>query len=179
MLEMRIHGYGGEGIVTLAELIATAAMKTGKKVQTLPHFGVERRGAPVKALVRLSDAPIYVHSQSYQPDILLVLNIKLLDLALSQGISEQGTVITNCAHAVEVPYPSKHIDATGIAMAEKLMAGSVPFINIPLAGAMCAHLGIPFAKMRETIETKWAGKTGVRNADVAEIAYNIMRGGEK
>ena len=76
MLEMRIHGYGGEGIVTLAELIATAAMKTGKKVQTLPHFGVERRGAPVKALVRLSDAPIYVHSQSYQPDILLVLNIK-------------------------------------------------------------------------------------------------------
>ncbi|MEG1501277.1 MAG: 2-oxoacid:acceptor oxidoreductase family protein, partial [Clostridiales bacterium] len=112
---MRIHGYGGEGIVTLAELVAAAAMKTGKKVQTLPFFGVERRGAPVKALVRISDEDIWIHSQSYTPDILLILNVKLLQTAIDQGIQPEGRIVVNTNHQnLTVDYPLKTIDATDI-----------------------------------------------------------------
>jgi len=78
MLEIRFHGYGGEGIVTLAEMLASAAIKTGSQVQSLPSFGVERRGAPVKALLRISDQEIYIRSECRQPDILVVLNQKII-----------------------------------------------------------------------------------------------------
>ncbi len=179
MLEIRIHGYGGEGIVTLGELVVTAAVKTGKKVQTLPHFGVERRGAPVRALVRISDEEIYVHSQSYTPDILLLHNIKLLDAALAQGIKENGTVIVNAPEKFELNYPLKVIDATGIAIKEGLVSGGVPYINIPLAGALAAHLGLPLEAIRRAMEEKWPGKTGIRNGEVAAIAYNTILGGGK
>lgn len=180
MLEIRIHGYGGEGIVTLGELVAAAAMKTGKQVQTLPHFGVERRGAPVKALVRISDEKIYVHSHAYTPDILLLHNIKLLEAALAEGIQEKGMVIVNYPQAFPLNYPLKVIDATGIALREKLVAaGNVPYINIPLSGALAAHLNLPLAAIQEAIEEKWPGKAGQENSRVAALAYEIMLGGGK
>jgi len=178
MLEIRIHGHGGDGIVTLAELIAAAAMQTGKKVQTLPHFGVERRGAPVKALVRIADEEIWVCSASYQPDILLVFSVGELDFCLEQGIKEDGRVIINAPATPSCSYPIKAIDATGIAVAEGLVSGGIPYFNIPLSGALSYELGIPFSYMEEAIHKKWPGKAGIRNAQVASIAYEIMKAEE-
>jgi len=175
MLEIRIHGHGGDGLVTLSELIAAAAMKTGKKVQTMPHFGVERRGAPVKALVRLADEDIWVCSSSYQPDILLVFSAYELDYCLEQGIKENGRVIINATAVPACAYPIRAIDATGIAVAEGLVLGGVPFFNIPLAGALAYELGIPFTYMEEAIHKKWPGKAGIRNAQVAAVAYELMK----
>ncbi len=177
MLELRIHGYGGEGIVTLAELVAAAAMKTGKQVQTLPNFGVERRGAPVKALLRISDEEIWVHSQSYQPDMLLLHNAKLLDSAISQGIKENGRIVLNYHQDLPCAYPLKHINATEIAVQEGLVADGVPYINLPLCGAISAELHIPVEAVVEAVQQRWPGKVGKRNAEVAAIAYGVMQGG--
>ncbi len=176
MLEIRIHGYGGEGIVTLAELLAAAAIQTGKKVQALPSFGVERRGAPVKSCLRISDQDIWIHSASYEPDILLVLNNKLLDSATAQGIKKNGRIFLNSPHPVETAFSSEYIDATSIAIEEGLMASGVPFINVPLFGAFAAYLDIPFFCVEKAIADKWPAMVAIRNTRVAKIAYDTVRG---
>ncbi len=95
-LEVRIHGRGGQGSVTAAELIAVAAFYEGKHSQAFPNFGVERRGAPVEAYARISDKPIRLRSQVYQPDIVIVQDptlIKAVDLFA--GLKKDGLVIIN------------------------------------------------------------------------------------
>jgi 2-oxoacid:acceptor oxidoreductase gamma subunit (pyruvate/2-ketoisovalerate family) len=181
MLEMRLHGYGGEGVVTLAQLIAAAALKTGKQVQAMPSFGVERRGAPVVSAVRISDTEILARSQSYHPDILLVLKDKLLDLAVEQGLKEDSLIILNVPENIELPakFNKLHIikiDITGIAVSENLILRGDPTINIPSLGIIGCQLGIPLEKIQETILEKWSGKVGQRNAEVAAIAYQKMQG---
>ncbi|MCK5698636.1 MAG: 2-oxoacid:acceptor oxidoreductase family protein, partial [Candidatus Aenigmarchaeota archaeon] len=68
MKEIRIHGRGGQGSVTAAELAAVAAFADGKYSQAFPAFGVERRGAPIMAFTRISEQPIRLRSQVYEPD---------------------------------------------------------------------------------------------------------------
>jgi Pyruvate/2-oxoacid:ferredoxin oxidoreductase gamma subunit len=107
MLEIRINGFGGQGSVTLAHLLAQAALENGEQGQALPFFGVERRGAPVRAAVRMSPTTIHAHSQCDLPDYVVVMSEKLVEAAVSEGISESGTVIINAPHAEsrgESPY---------------------------------------------------------------------------
>ncbi|MBR5142470.1 MAG: 2-oxoacid:acceptor oxidoreductase family protein, partial [Methanocorpusculum sp.] len=78
MKELRIHGRGGQGSVTAAELIATAAFTAGVFSQAVPAFGVERRGAPVQAFVRFSDEKIRLRSQVYEPDYVIVQDSTLI-----------------------------------------------------------------------------------------------------
>lgn len=175
MLEIRFHGYGGEGIVTLAEMLASAAIKTGSQVQSLPSFGVERRGAPVKALLRISDQEIYMRSECQKPDILVVLNQKLLASAIEQGIKDTGRIILNNHQQLDCRYPLTCIDATKIALDENMVIGRVPFINIPLMGAVAFEIGIPWENLEQAICEKWTGKVGIRNAEVAYIGYKTIQ----
>jgi len=91
MLELRINGFGGQGSVTLAHLLAQAALENGEQGQALPFFGVERRGAPVRAAVRMSPTTIHAHSQCDRPDYVVVMSEKLTAAAVSEGITETGT----------------------------------------------------------------------------------------
>jgi 2-oxoacid:acceptor oxidoreductase gamma subunit (pyruvate/2-ketoisovalerate family) len=87
MIEVRIHGRGGQGAVTSAELMALAAIDEGKYAQAFPSFGPERRGAPVVAFLRVSDDQIRVRSKVYQPDVVVVLDPTLLDIVdVSAGL---------------------------------------------------------------------------------------------
>ncbi|MGI5892352.1 MAG: 2-oxoacid:acceptor oxidoreductase family protein [Bacillota bacterium] len=181
MLEIRLHGYGGEGIVTLAQLIAAAALKTGKQVQTMPSFGVERRGAPVLAAVRISDEEIWTRSQSYSPDLLLVLNKKLLDTAIEQGIKEDSLIILNAPadtviEEIHNRRNIKKIDITGLAVEGGLILRGAPTVNIPSFGAVGYAVGLPLEKIEEVILEKWPGKIGAKNAAIAAVAYQTMQG---
>jgi len=82
MKEIRIHGRGGQGSVTAAELLAVAAFADGKFSQAFPAFGVERRGAPVQAFTRMDDTPIRLRSQVYEPDYVIVQDPTLIELSL-------------------------------------------------------------------------------------------------
>src|SRR3972149_4694125 len=87
MIEIRIHGRGGQGAVTSAEMIALAAIEEQKYAQGFPSFGPERRGAPVVAFARVDDKPIRLRSKIYQPDVAVVLDPSLLKiLDPSQGL---------------------------------------------------------------------------------------------
>ncbi|MEQ8200471.1 MAG: 2-oxoacid:acceptor oxidoreductase family protein [Syntrophomonadaceae bacterium] len=175
MLELRINGFGGQGSVTLAHLLAQAALENGQQGQALPFFGVERRGAPVRAAVRMSPTTIHAHSQCELPDFVVVMSEKLTAAAVNEGINDAGTVIINAPFAVPVEqHPTWHVDAETIAREAELFSTDGPMINIPLFGAVCRVLDIPQDIMEQTILTKWPGQNGERNLGAAGRAYNSV-----
>lgn len=96
MREIRIHGRGGQGSVTATELLAVAAFEDGKYSQAFPAFGVERRGAPVMAFVRLNDKPIRLRSQIYEPDYVIVQDATLVDVVnVAAGARQDGIILIN------------------------------------------------------------------------------------
>ena len=174
MLELRINGFGGQGSVTLAHLLAQAALENGEQGQALPFFGVERRGAPVRAAVRMSPTTIHAHSQCELPDYVIVMSEKLTEAAVSEGMNENGTAIINSSHHVKVgSFPTWQVDADSIAQAGELFSADGLFINIPLFGAVCRVLNISQRIMEQTIINKWPGNS--RNLDAAGKAYNAVK----
>lgn len=96
MVEVRFHGRGGQGVVTCAELLSSAAIIEGKFAQSFPSFGPERRGAPVVAFLRVDEKEIRIRSQIYSPDIIVVLDPTILHLPeVTSGIKENGKIIIN------------------------------------------------------------------------------------
>lgn len=94
--EIRWHGRGGQGVVTVSRLLASAALLEGKHVQAFPEFGPERTGAPVLGFTRISDAPINVHSQVYAPDVVVVLDPTLLKTVdVTEGLKKGGKLVVN------------------------------------------------------------------------------------
>lgn len=98
MIQIRLHGRGGQGVVTAAELIAIAAFAEGWQAQAFPSFGVERTGAPIEAFVRLDKKPIRTREHVYRPDVLIIQDATLLDtIDVASGCDEKTTVIINTA----------------------------------------------------------------------------------
>lgn len=174
MLEMRIHGRGGQGVVTLAELLARAALKTGREVQTLPFFGVERRGAAVKTVVRFDSSPIKVRSLSYRPDILVLMHKNLLPIGLAEGIATGAFFVCNGEEPLPVDHEQWIVDAAGIAVKNNLTFGGEPFINVPMLGALCRILEIPLDLVEETINEQWEAKKALPNIAAARDAYEAV-----
>ena len=178
--EIRIHGRGGQGGVTAAELLAHAAFKEGKRVQAIPFFGAERRGAPVKAFARLSTEPILVRSQIYNPDYVIVLDSGLLDLVdVTEGLKKDGIVIVNTRKKPE-EVNIQHtriatVDATGIALELELLVAGLPVLNTTMLGAFArATEEVKLESVIEAIKDTWTGAAGEKNAKAAELAYERL-----
>jgi 2-oxoacid:acceptor oxidoreductase gamma subunit (pyruvate/2-ketoisovalerate family) len=100
MIEIRMHGRGGQGAVTSAELLALAAIHQGKYAQAFPSFGPERRGAPVVAFCRVDIDPIRVRTNICYPDLVMVLDPSILRLVnVSGGLKDDGILITNTKYS--------------------------------------------------------------------------------
>jgi len=96
MIEIRIHGRGGQGVVAASELLAIAFFKDGKKSQAFPNFGVERSGAPIQSFVRVSDKDILSRDHVYNPDILIIQDDSLIGKSnVFSGIKKSTLVIIN------------------------------------------------------------------------------------
>lgn len=101
-LEIRWHGRGGQGAKTASLLLADAAFATGNYVQGFPEYGPERMGAPITAYNRISDNPIRVHSNIYNPDYVVVVDQTLLEAVdVTEGLSEDGAIIVNSEKSPE------------------------------------------------------------------------------
>ena len=181
--EIRIHGRGGQGGVTAAELIARAAYKEGKWVQAFPYFGAERRGAPVRAFARISTEPILVRSQIYNPDYVLVLDESLLEVAnVTEGLKKDGIIVINTRkEPSEVDlhgYRIATVDATGIALELELLVAGLPVVNTAMVGAFAAATGeIKIESVVEAIKEEWRGAVGEKNAKAAVLAYERLKRG--
>ena len=91
--EVRFHGRGGQGAWTASLLLAQAALKENKYIQSFPAFGPERAGAPITAFTRISDDPIHIHSSIYEPDVVVVLDPTLLGPAVIEGMKSETILV--------------------------------------------------------------------------------------
>ena len=96
MIEIRWHGRGGQGAKTASLLLADAAFNTGKYIQGFPEYGPERMGAPITAYNRISDTPIRIHSNIYEPDYVVVVDDTLLEsVNVTDGLKKEGAIVIN------------------------------------------------------------------------------------
>ena len=102
LIEIRWHGRGGQGAKTASLLLADAAFNTGKYIQGFPEYGPERMGAPITAYNRISDAPITIHSNIYEPDYVVVVDDTLLSsVPVTSGLKKEGAVVINTTKTPE------------------------------------------------------------------------------
>src|SRR5487761_1639242 len=101
MFQVRFHGRGGQGVVTAAELLASAAFSEGRHAQAFPSFGSERMGAPVMSFCRIDAKPLRTHEPVSEPDALVIQDPALLQQRdLFAGLRPDGYVLVNSARAV-------------------------------------------------------------------------------
>ena len=161
MIQVRIHGRGGQGVVTAAELIAIAAFHEGRQAQAFPHFGVERSGAPIKSYARISDEPILTRERVYAPDILIIQDHTLLaETEISEGIKKDTLIIINAPHGYKSPVRliSKNIHytpATNIAL--EVIGKNI--VNTVILGALAKKTDfISLESLKEAIREKFKEK---------------------
>ncbi|SPF43017.1 Pyruvate/ketoisovalerate oxidoreductases common subunit gamma (Includes: Pyruvate synthase subunit PorC; Ketoisovalerate oxidoreductase subunit VorC) [Syntrophobacter sp. SbD1] len=175
MVEIRFHGRGGQGAVTSAELTALAAIGEGKYAQAFPSFGPERRGAPVMAFVRVSEAPIVTREKVYEPDIVIVLDPTLLKIInVEAGLKEGGVVILNTSKSVEQVRKESGlkarlatVDASKIAMETM----RVPITNTTMLGALVKVTAIiEIGSLQDPIKRRF-GPIAEKNMNACSRAY--------
>lgn len=183
MLQVRIHGRGGQGVVSAAEMLSVAAFIEGKHAQAVPSFGSERMGAPVVAFCRIDDKTIRLREPVIKPDALIVQDPTLFGaIDVLNGLSRTGYLLINTGRSVEELGIAAAIDhlppnrvctvpATEIAL--KFVKRPLP--NAVLLGALSAITGvIGMDAVIEAIQTKFPGKIGESNITAANAAYEIV-----
>jgi pyruvate ferredoxin oxidoreductase gamma subunit len=184
MFQVRIHGRGGQGVVTGAEMLSIAAFLAGQHAQAFPSFGSERTGAPVVAFCRIADTPIRLREPVMSPDALIIQDPTLLhQVDLFSGLKPDGYILINTA---------KSFEALGLAdfakgfRHERLLTVPAtelairhlgrPLPNAALLGAFAA-LGAPVTleAVNAAIERKFSGALARANVAAAADAYRVVR----
>jgi pyruvate ferredoxin oxidoreductase gamma subunit len=178
MIEIRIHGRGGQGNVAAAELLSIAAFKDGKFSQAFPSFGAERVGAPVQAFVRVDDKKIRIREDVRHPDYLIVQDENLLEtVPILDGLKPDGLIVVNSEKKPEdlqlkTTAAIETIPATEIAL--EIIGRPIP--NAIMIGAFCTITGlISLDAVQEAIMDKFPGRVGENNVAALERACEIMQ----
>jgi len=179
LVEIVIHGRGGQGSVTAANLLVAAALKDKNKgVQAFPFFGAERRGAPVKAFARISDDEIHLRSEINSPDIVIVQDESIMGLVdVLKGLKKDGKILINTTKKPDdfdfsKKYKVATVDATGIAINYDIVVGGIPVVNTTILGAIPKILDrVKLESIQEIIREKWKGEQGEQNVKATKDAF--------
>ena len=181
MQEIRFHGRGGQGTVVASILLAKAYFSAGYYVQTFPVFGVERRGAPVEAYLRLDEEKILLRCNVYAPDHAVVQDVKLLDsVDVTAGLKPGGWILINSpAQPASLDgfsgFKLACVDATGIATQNGLGTRTHPIINTAMIGAFARMMEMPPLDMiAEAIKEDIPVKTE-KNIHASREAYENVQ----
>ncbi len=175
--EIRIHGRGGQGSVTAAEVLAKAAFRDGLVSQAFPSFGSERMGAPVRAFCRLSDQPVRTRAVIEAPDYCIVQDPTLFgQVDVFSGLKPGGMAIVNTEKPDDVPLPEgcqqRAVHGTKIAM--DVIGRPIP--NMVMVGAFAGTTGlVSLESLQEAVKERFPGKVGDLNAEAVEKAYNAAK----
>lgn len=177
---MRIHGRGGQGVVTAAEMLSVAAFEEGRYAQAFPSFGSERTGAPVVAFCRISDAEIRTREPIVDPDVLIVQDATLIhQVDLFAGLRSDGFILVNSARTFdelgldELASRFRHermltVPATEIALRHI----GVPIPNTVLLGGLCAlHRVIALDALAAAVRHRFRGDQAEANVAAARAAF--------
>jgi pyruvate ferredoxin oxidoreductase gamma subunit len=175
MIEIRLHGRGGQGAVTSAELLAQAAIQQGRYAQAFPSFGPERRGAPVVAFCRIADEPIRLRTNIYTPDLVLVLDPSILRLVkVAAGLKPDGILITNTKYSAQELRKELGITHTLVTVNATRIANEVlglPITNTTMLGALLkAKPVVPVEALIEPLEKRF-GRIAAKNIAAFRRAY--------
>lgn len=184
MLQIRIHGRGGQGVVTAAEMLSVAAFEQGRHAQAFPSFGSERTGAPVVAFCRIDDKEIRLREPILAPDVLIVQDPTLLhQVDVFQGLHPDGYVLINSKRSfhdlgladIEKRYRHERlitVPATEIAL--KHLGRPLP--NAVLLGGFAALSGlITLDAVSHAIGEKFSGKVAAGNVAAAAEAFEYVK----
>ena len=178
MIEIRIHGRGGQGNVAAAELLSIAAFQDGKFAQAFPSFGAERIGAPVQAFVRIDDKKIRTREEVRNPNYLIIQDSFLIGAVpvVLDGIRPDGLILVNAEMApedlnIKTSASVETIPATEIAL--EIIGRPIP--NAIMIGAFCSLTGlVSIGAVQEAIMAKFPGRVGENNVAALERAVEIM-----
>jgi pyruvate ferredoxin oxidoreductase gamma subunit len=183
MLQIRIHGRGGQGVVTAAELLSVAAFEQGRHAQAFPSFGSERTGAPVVAFCRIDERDIRLREPILAPDVLIVQDATLLhQVDVFQGLHPEGYVLINSTRSfhdlgladIEQRYRAERlitVPATEIALRHI----GRPLPNAVLLGGFAALAGlITLDAVAHAIRDKFPGKVAEANVAAAAEAFEFV-----
>lgn len=184
MFQVRIHGRGGQGVVTAAEMLSIAAFDEGRHAQAFPSFGSERTGAPVVAFCRIADKEIRLREPIVAPDALIIQDPTLLhQVDVFSGLKPDGYILINTSKSFEELGLADlvrdrqaarlcTVPATEIAL--RHVGRPVP--NVPLLGGFAAVSGIlKLDSVIKAINDKFSGKVAAGNVAAATEAYNTVR----
>jgi 2-oxoacid:acceptor oxidoreductase gamma subunit (pyruvate/2-ketoisovalerate family) len=131
MIEIRWHARAGQGAKTAAQLLAEAALRSGKRAQAFPEYGPERRGAPMRAYTRVDDRAIRRHDAVTRPDVVVVLEPSLVhEIDVAEGLADDGVVLVNAAE------PPDELHGVRV-----ICVPAQANVNVTLAGAAAALIG--------------------------------------
>lgn len=184
MFEVRIHGRGGQGVVTAAELLSVAAFLEGRHAQAFPSFGSERTGAPVVSFCRIDDRPIRTREPIAEPDALIVIDPTLVhQVDVFGGLTRDGWVLINTSKTfseMHIEERFEHFDhrrlrtvpATRLAR-ERL---GKPLPNAAVLGGFAALTGVVgLGSVTTAISERFGGPVGEANVAAAEAAFALVR----
>jgi pyruvate ferredoxin oxidoreductase gamma subunit len=184
MLQIRIHGRGGQGVVTAAEMLSIAAFEQGRHAQAFPSFGSERTGAPVVAFCRIDDKEIRLREPVLAPDVLIVQDPTLLhQVDVFQGLKLDGYVLINSSRSFDelglADISARfrrarlaHVPATDIA--RKHLGRPLP--NAALLGGFAALSGlVSLEALSHAIGVKFSGKVAAANVATAAEAFEFVK----
>ena len=183
MFQLRIHGRGGQGVVTGAEMMSIAAFLGGRHAQAFPSFGSERTGAPVIAFCRMDDKEIRLREPIMQPDAIIIQDPTLLhQVDVFGGLKKDGYILINTTRSfgemglgdfVKGFRPERLLTVPATELAKKHVGRPVP--NMPLLGAFAALSGlISLTAVQSAIDQKFSGAVAKGNQAAAKEAYDIV-----
>ncbi|MHA1207094.1 MAG: 2-oxoacid:acceptor oxidoreductase family protein [Candidatus Hodarchaeales archaeon] len=179
MIDIRLHGRGGQGVMTSSYLIAEAALLEDKYVHAFPTFGPERSGAPIAAFARISDEKFYVKTEVYEPDIVVVQDPSLLSqIDVTSGLQEGGIILINTddpnkdtVKAIKEKRPDAKIHTVNATRIAKEEIG-LSVTNTAILGALCkiTENTIIKVQMLETaIQNRFKGKGAIAEKNIRAI----------
>lgn len=186
MTEIRIHGRGGQGVVTAADLIAMAAFDEGHHAQAFPSFGSERTGAPVVSFCRITDHEIRTREPVLEPDLIVVQDPTLLPIMdVFAGLKSDGYALINSGkslqelgleHLLEGRPAGRIVTMNASEIAKKHLGRPLP--NAVLLGGAAALTGLlHIDSVTAAIKDRFKGKIGDGNAAAATEAYELIKTG--
>jgi pyruvate ferredoxin oxidoreductase gamma subunit len=184
VFQVRIHGRGGQGVVTAAELLAMAAFREDRHAQAFPSFGSERMGAPVISFCRIADAPIRTHEPIAEPDGVIVADPTLLhQVAVFSGLGPDGYVLINTSRSfdelglgefVQGFRPERAVTVSATEIAREHLGRPLP--NAVLLGGFAALSGVlSLEAIAAAIREKFKGRLAEGNVAGTEAAYADVR----
>ena len=183
MFQVRIHGRGGQGVVTAAEMLSIAGFLEGRHTQAFPSFGSERMGAPVMAFCRIDDREIRLREPVMAPDALVIQDTTLLhQVNLFEGINQSGLVLINSTRNpselglddLYAAHPGIRVHAVPASTLAQEHVGR-PLPNAALLGGFAALTSlIRFDSVAAAIESKFAGRVAAGNVAAAKAAHDLV-----